>query len=90
MGERPTAIAEIVFAEDEIAIVLDDGARLRAPLARFPRLANADHAARAKWRLSPSRRGVHWPELDEDLSLDGFLADPAPGPQRRRHGAPAP
>jgi Protein of unknown function (DUF2442) len=78
MGERPSAIAEIVFAEDEIAFVLDDGARVRAPLARFPRLAGASAEARANWRLSPSRRGVHWPDLDEDLSLDGFLTDRAP------------
>lgn len=85
MGDKPIAIERIEITGAEIVLILDDGERLSAPLDWFPRLAEAQPSQRARWRLSPSRRGVHWPDLDEDLSLDGFRAmQPAPEFSRAR------
>lgn len=51
-----------------------DGTRYEFSLAEVsPRLAAASHAARSRFEVSPAGYGVHWPEVDEDLSIDGLL-----------------
>lgn len=66
---------DYVTADDQTLIVsLSDGRRLVFPLDWFPRLRHGSPAERNSWRLIGRGEGVHWPDLDEDLSLEGFLA----------------
>ena len=53
---------------------LDDGRRLAVPLAWFPRLLDGTKAERADYELIGEGEGIHWPQLDEDISVEGLLA----------------
>ena len=70
---------------DTLWLTLSDGRILGVPLAWFPRLLNASPAQRARFELSPY--GIHWDELDEDISVAGLLA--GQGDRTRRAGAAA-
>lgn len=73
-------IANISFTDTQIVVCLSDGRVLSLPLAWYPRLENALPQQRANWRLLGQGVGVHWPDIDEDLSLEGFQEGrPAPG-----------
>ena len=62
-------------ANDEALIVdLADGRTITVPLAWFPRLAHGTVAERANWRLIGGGVGIHWPDLDEDISVESLLA----------------
>jgi hypothetical protein len=69
---RPTAVR---FDEDQMRVALEDGRTLGIPLTWFPRLLHATMQQRADFFLSPS--GVHRDEIDEDISIEGLLADRA-------------
>ena len=62
----------VTFDADAFAVELSDGRTLRVPLAWFPRLLHASAEQRAKYELS--QRGIHWDELNEDISVEGLLA----------------
>ena len=69
----------VTVTSDELQLELDDGRRLSVPLAWFPRLANATPKQRAKFELIGDGVGIHWPDVDEDLSVEALLAGiPAP------------
>jgi hypothetical protein len=69
---------EVTCDGDNLTIKLHDGRVLRAPLWWYPRLANATAEARARVELSPM--GVHWPDIDEDISVASILrGQKAPG-----------
>jgi len=71
---------EVEVTEDELRVSLADGRRVSVPLAWFPRLLHASAAQRAKWELLGDGEGIHWPDVDEDLSVAGILRGaPAPG-----------
>jgi len=73
-------IVDVEITEDELTVKLLDGRRLSAPLAWYPRLLHATPAQRAEWELSGASFGIHWPQIDEDISVAGLLAGaPAPG-----------
>ena len=55
---------------------LEDGRSLTVPLEWFPRLRDATPAARTRWELMGHGLGIHWPDLDEDLSVAGLLGLP--------------
>jgi hypothetical protein len=59
---------------DMLEVVLDDGRIISAPLAWFPRLMNGGPKERANCRLIGSGEGFHWPDLDEDVSVEALLA----------------
>lgn len=63
----------VFFGEDELSIVLVDGRRISVPLAWFPRLLHASAEQRSRFEILGDGQGVHWPELDEDLSVAGLL-----------------
>lgn len=65
---RPVYVA---FTADELVVTLADGRRIATPLAWYPRLRDADTAARGRFELMPM--GIQWPELDEDLGIAGML-----------------
>jgi len=68
------------FTEDTLVVDLMDGRTISVPLTWYPRLLNASDAQRAKWQVSAAGYGIHWPEIDEDLSTEGLLRGaPAPG-----------
>ncbi|MCE9682348.1 DUF2442 domain-containing protein [Halomonas sp. M5N1S15] len=50
-----------------------DGRAISVPLAWYPRLANASQAEREHWELAGAGYGIHWPDIDEDLSTEGLL-----------------
>ena len=62
-----------LVTDDELAVQLADGRSISVPLAWFPRLLHASPAARQNFRLVGNGVGLHWPEVDEDLSVDGLL-----------------
>ena len=68
------AFAQGVTASDEaLTVDLADGGTIAVPLAWFPRLAHGSPAERANWRLIGGGAGIHWPELDEDISVESLL-----------------
>lgn len=68
----PRAV-DVTVDDDELTVTLADGRRVSAPLAWFPLLRNGNPAQRRNWRLIGDGQGIHWPDLDEDLSVGGLL-----------------
>jgi hypothetical protein len=69
------ARAQAVSISDEaLTVDLVDGRTISVPLAWYPRLLHAVPSERAKWRFTGDREGIHWPELDEDISVESLLA----------------
>lgn len=68
----PTAITAKV-TDDQLLVVLADGRELAAPLAWFPRLLEATEDQRKNWRLIGRGHGIHWPDVDEDISVASLL-----------------
>ena len=66
-------VADVRVTGDALEVILRDGRKISAPLGWFPRLAAASDADRNLWELSGAGLGVHWPRLDEDLSVAGLL-----------------
>lgn len=61
------------FTDHELIVSLVDGRTLTVPLVWFPRLADAALAQLRQYELLGDGEGIHWPELDEDLSVEGLL-----------------
>jgi hypothetical protein len=66
-------VASIQFTADTLSVDLVDGRTITVPLAQFPRLRNATPSQLANWQISGGGYGIHWPEIDEDLSTSGLL-----------------
>ena len=73
---RPPRATAVSLPDDALAVDLSDGRTLSVPLAWFPRLTYADAEERAHWELIGDGAGIHWPDLDEDVSVEGLLAGP--------------
>ena len=72
---KPVADAvDVTFTDDEIVVALADGRRVSAPLEWFPRLLRATPAQRTNWSLIGRGVGIHWPDVDEDISVRSLLA----------------
>lgn len=69
-GER---VRHVRFKDDTIAVDLLDGRTIVVPLVWYPRLLNATPAQRLNWQKCGAGFGLHWPDLDEDLSTEGML-----------------
>jgi hypothetical protein len=67
-------VRDVSISEDELSVALMDGRTITVPLAWYPRLEAATAAQRAHWEMAGAGYGIHWPELDEDLSTEGLLA----------------
>ena len=67
-----TAI-DVAVTDERLIVTLADGRELSAPLAWFPRLSEATPEQRQKWRLIGRGHGIHWPEVDEDISMVSLL-----------------
>jgi Protein of unknown function (DUF2442) len=66
----------VEFVDASLRIVLTDGREILAPIEWFPRLRDASAEQRGKWRLIGQGEGVHWPEIDEDVSVSALLGSP--------------
>ena len=83
---------EVPFAEniavsaDMLCVDLSDGRSISVPLAWFPRLLHASVAERGRWRLIGRGVGIHWDDLDEDISIEGLLAGKSSGESQASFG----
>jgi hypothetical protein len=68
--------------EDTLSVDLSDGRSIAVPLAWYPRLAHANPAERGNWRLIANGDGIHWPDLDEDISVASLLVGKPSGESR--------
>ncbi|GAA3723325.1 DUF2442 domain-containing protein [Sphingomonas cynarae] len=66
-------VLDVRFDAASLIVDLMDGRTISAPLAWYPRLARATPESRAIWEKAGGGYGIHWPEIDEDLSTDGLL-----------------
>lgn len=66
----------VEFTDDDLVVSLVDGRKVVVPLVWFPRLANATKDQLKHYELLGDGEGVHWPEIDEDLSVAGLLRGP--------------
>ena len=73
----------VTVAGDTLTVELSDGRAIQAPVVWYPRLADGTPHERANWRLIGGGRGIHWPDLDEDISIEGLLAGRASGESQR-------
>ena len=81
-------VRDILLSDDELSVALMDGRRIAVPLAWYPRLAAATPEQRAHWEVAGGGYGIHWPEIDEDLSTEGLLrGQRAPGGSSASHRA---
>lgn len=71
--QTPTATGVSIDGET-LSVDLSDGRSISAPLAWYPRLSHGSCEERDNWRLIGAGGGVHWPDLDEDISVDNLLA----------------
>ena len=64
----------VSVTEDALMVELVDGRTITVPVTWYPRLARGTETERANWRLIGEGEGIHWPDLDEDISVEGVLA----------------
>ena len=69
---EPLAIG-VELSESMLKVVLDDGRELSVPIEWFPRLRDATAGQRSNWRFIGRGEGIHWPDIDEDISIAGLL-----------------
>jgi hypothetical protein len=71
-------VVSVTVTDDRLEVGLRDGRRISAPLTWFPKLAGASTVDRQTWEPCAAGLGIHWPLIDEDLSIEGLLrAEPA-------------
>ena len=77
---------EVRVTDDCLSVDLTDGRTISVPLAWYPRLLNDTSDERANWRFIGDREGVHWPELDEDISVENLLLGKRSGESQASFG----
>ena len=75
---EPPRTQRLWFDEDNLWVALTDGRQIAVPLAHFPRLCDASPEQRERYIISGGGTGLHWEELDEDISVPGLLAGVPP------------
>ena len=75
-------VASVSFTDDSLSVALMDGRSISVPLAWYPRLLSATPLQRNNWKLAGAGYGIHWPDVDEDLSTEGLLRG-APAPREK-------
>ena len=78
---------DVRVTDDELEVWLTDGRRIAVPLVWYPRLLGATATQRQNWELLGDGEGIHWPDVDEDLSVEGLLRG-SPSPEAKRSPAP--
>jgi hypothetical protein len=75
-------VADVQCTEDDLQVTLMDGRKISVPLAWYPRLFHATPEQRKNWQICGGGYGIHWPDVDEDLSTEGLLRG-APAPRQQ-------
>ena len=70
---KPALAREVQVTDDALTVHLADGRTLSVPLGWYPRLQHGTPEERADWRLIGNGEGIHWAQLDEDISVEGLL-----------------
>lgn len=73
ISENDLRVMSVQIDDDRLTVELMDGRAIAVPLAWYPRLSTATSAQRNNWELAGGGYGIHWPDLDEDLSTEGLL-----------------
>ena len=63
----------LVITDDTLSVALNDGRSISVPLSWYPRLNHATLSERSNWRWIGDREGIHWPDLDEDISIENLV-----------------
>jgi hypothetical protein len=82
MGNPGERVIEVACTEDKLIVDLADGRSISVPLAWYPRLLHATPLERDNWQIAGAGFGIHWPDIDEDLSVEGLLRG-APSPRAK-------
>ena len=78
-------VVDVSFDRDALSVRLKDGRTISVPLAWYPRLFQATAEQRRNWKIAGGGYGIHWPEIDEDISTEGLLRGaPSPGPTQAK------
>jgi len=85
--DEPLAVG-VSIDHDRLTVDLTDGRSISVPLAWYPRLARGAQREQAHWILVGSGRGIHWPDLDEDISIDALLEGRASNESQERLTGP--
>jgi hypothetical protein len=83
-GER---VKGVRFTEDTMEVALIDGRTITVPLVWYPRLLEATPERRRNWQIAGAGYGIHWPDIDEDLSTEGLLRGAPAAPEIARSKA---
>jgi hypothetical protein len=67
-------VADVTVTEDTLSVDLEDGRTISVPIGWYPRLAHAAAEERLNFRISGAGYGIHWPDLDEDIGVEGLLS----------------
>jgi len=73
IDDKTLQIADVRCTDEDLVVSLKDGRKIVTPLWWYPRLYHAAPEQRHRWELAGAGRGIHWPDVDEDLSLEGML-----------------
>ena len=71
---RVPEASDVLLTEDTLSVDLSDGRIISVPIAWFPRLLHSTEQERNNWRLIGKGQGIHWEDIDEDISIEGLLA----------------
>jgi len=74
-------VTEVSFTDSALSVALKDGRTITMPITWYPTLLEATRKQRLNWKIAGGGYGIHWPDLDEDLSTEGLLRG-APAPRK--------
>jgi hypothetical protein len=82
-GISTSTVSSLTIGDDTLTVELTDGRSISVPLAWFPRLLHGTSQERSRWRLIGEGQGLHWPDLDEDISVANLLEGKPSGESQR-------
>lgn len=80
---RSSIATNVEISEESLVVDLEDGRTISVPIAWYPRLLHASPEERSNWRFIGRGEGIHWPDLDEDISVENILLGNASGESQR-------
>lgn len=80
---RMVSAQNVAVTDEALTVDLSDGRTVSVPLAWFPRLLHGNSEERSKWRLIGDGEGIHWPDLDEDISVENLILGKSSGESQK-------